>query len=493
MTKLEKANNYIKENMHKVNSRPDYHFTPEIGWLNDPNGFSYFQDKYHLFYQFYPYDTRWNDMHWGHATSKDLISWEYEKVALANDTIADANGCFSGSAIEKDNILYLIYTGMINPNMGFKANPNEIIQHQCLAWSEDGVNFSKHKNNPIISQFELPKGYMKADFRDPKVIEKNGIYYVVLVAKNEEGRGDILFYKSLDLIKWDYVSIIYKSRYEENMMFECPDLFTLNGKEIIIFSGMPCNENFEEKVGNTTEYIIGSLDFDKGIFDVEYRDILDYGHSFYAPQSMEDNNNKRIVIGWMKKWVNKTITIPEEFGWNGLMSLPRVLTLSEGKLIQKPFESINNYFENMVNYKNINIDKKINFDEIKSTCAYINFEIVSSNNNAITLNLFEKNEKSIKISFDLSNNQVIYNSIYDNMLETYNLENYFINKDKVKIEVYLDKYTIEVFLNSGEKVFSFTNFTPNKGTEISLESKELSTLLSLKKCDIENSFLNFPK
>jgi len=131
--------------------------------------------------------------------------------------------------------------------------------------------------------------------------------------------------------------------------------------------------------------------------------------------------------------------------------------------------------------------------EIKDTYAERESFARLNGNNVITLNLFEKNEKSIKISFDLSNNQVIYNSIYDNMLETYNLENYFINKDKVKIEVYLDKYTIEVFLNSGEKVFSFTNFTPNKGTEISLESKELSTLLSLKKCDIENSFLNFPK
>lgn len=484
MTKLEKANNYIKENIHKVNSRPSYHLTPEIGWLNDPNGFSYFNNKYHLFYQYYPYDVRWNDMHWGHATSKDLITWEYEKVAMSNDTIADANGCFSGSAIEKDKMLYLVYTGLLNPNMGFKANLNEVIQHQCLAYSKDGVNFSKYENNPIISKYDLPEGYMKSDFRDPKVIEKDGVYYVVLVAKNNEGRGEILLYKSIDLIKWDYISAIYKSKYEENMMFECPDLFTIDGKDVIIFSGMPCDDKFEEQVGNTTEYLVGTLDFEKGIFNVESRDILDYGHSFYAPQSMEDNNKRRITIGWMKKWVNRTITIPEEFGWNGLMSLPRELILSEGKLIQKPVESVNNYCENIVSYKNINIDKKINFDEIKSKSAYINFEIISSNNNVITLNLFEKNDKSIKLIFDLLENKVTYNSIYDNMLETYNLENYVINKDKVKIEVYLDKYTIEVFLNSGEKVFSFTNFTENKGIDISLESKNTATLLNLKKCDI---------
>ena len=241
MTRLEKANNYIKENIHKVNIRPLYHFTPELGWLNDPNGFSYYKGKYHLFYQFYPYDIKWNDMHWGHATSNDLIKWEYEPVALANDTIADANGCFSGSAIEKDGKLYLMYTGNINPNMGYEPNWDEMIQHQCLAVSEDGINFLKHKNNPIISEFDLPKGYKRADFRDPKVIEKDGIYYVVLVAKNEQGRGEVLLYKSLDLIKWDYVSAIYQTKFEENIMLECPDLFTLDEKDILILSVMPCD------------------------------------------------------------------------------------------------------------------------------------------------------------------------------------------------------------------------------------------------------------
>lgn len=484
MTKLEKANNYIKENINKIHSRPDYHFTPEIGWLNDPNGFSYYNKNYHLFYQFYPYDIKWNDMHWGHAISKDLITWEYEKVAMSNDTISDANGCFSGSAIEKDGKLYLLYTGLINPNMGFRDNPNEIIQHQCLAHSEDGINFTKYEKNPVISQYDLPEGYKRADFRDPKVIEKDGIYYVVMVAKNKEGRGDILLYKSNDLVKWNFLSAVYKSKHEENMMLECPDIFSLDGKEVIIFSGMPCDESFEGKVGNTTEYLVGSLDFEKGVFQIESRGIVDYGHSFYAPQSMEDMLGNRITIGWMKKWVNKTIQVPEEFGWNGMMSLPRVLSLKDGTLIQKPVESISNYFVNKIVYKNTKVHKETFIHEVEGHRLYLKLDVVAQEADMFTLNLFGKEDKAVKLNFDLAKNSVTYNSLYDNMTEKYDLGGYVINRDKINLELFLDKYTIELFLNHGEKVFSFTNFTKYKGDKISFESNKGAEIVYLEKQDI---------
>lgn len=484
MTKLEKANNYIKENIHKIEFRPNYHLTPEIGWLNDPNGFSYFKDKYHLFYQFYPYDTKWNDMHWGHATSKDLVTWDYEKVALANDTIADANGCFSGSAIEKDGELYLIYTGLVDPNMGFKGNKNEILQQQCLAYSADGINFTKYPNNPVISQYELPKGYNRADFRDPKVIEKDGVYYVVLAAKNIQNRGEILLYKSLDLIKWDFVSAIFQSKFEENMMTECPDLFTLDGKEVILFSRMPCEPAFENTVGNTTDYLIGSLDFETGIFEIESTGIIDYGHSFYAPQTMENKAKERIMIGWMKKWVNKTIITPEEFGWNGLMSLPRVLSISEGKLLQRPLEEINKYFANKVVYNNVSIHNELSLEDVNGSSIYFKLEINSDNDDVITVNLFKKDEKAIKLIFNLADNSFTYNSLYDDLVETYDLEDYTISKEILTLEIYLDLYTIEIFLNSGEKVFSFTNFTKGKGNEISFKSDKSAMISNFEKYDI---------
>ena len=472
MTRIEKANNYINENINKITTRPTFHLTPEIGWLNDPNGFSYYKGKYHLFYQFYPYDTKWNDMHWGHATSDDLIKWEYQPVALANDTIADANGCFSGSAIEKDGKLYLMYTGNINPNMAYAPDWSEMIQHQCLAASEDGINFVKHKNNPIISEFDLPRGYKRTDFRDPKVIEKDGTYYVVLVAKNELGRGDILLYKSLDLIKWNYVSAIYKTKFEENTMLECPDLFSLNGKDILIFSVMPCDPTYEEEVGNVTEYTVGTLNYETGEYIVESKDILDYGNSFYAPQTMEDNSKNRIMIGWMKKWVNKNLNPPEDLNWNGMMSIPRELKLINNSLIQVPVKSIKNYVFSTEKITRSNLEKELFLPTKDSSIFNFNCSLSTVLDDIISFNLFKAKDKTIKIEINLKNNTLSYFSDFDNLNEIYSINTKVLKQEQIILDIYIDKYSIELFLNDGEKVFSFTSFSKDKGTKFSLGSEK---------------------
>lgn len=485
MTKLEKANLYIKENSHKVNNRPKIHLTPEIGWINDPNGFVYYDGKYHLFYQHFPYETKWGDMHWGHATSDDLISWEYEKVALANDTLADASGCFSGSAIVKDDKMFLMYTGHIDPNLGFPSIQSEVLQQQCLAVSTDGINFTKHENNPVISQFNLPQGYKKSDFRDPKVLKKNGIYYVVIAVKNLENRGEIMLYKSSNLIEWSFVSSIYQSKYEENMMIECPDLFTIDGKDVIIFSGMPCDFTFEEEVGNTTEYLVGTMNFITGKYEVEYRGILDYGNSFYAPQSMENPLNKRIMIGWMKKWLTKKIVVPPEFLWSGMMSIPRELSLKDNLLIQNPINSIENYLKPIASYKNIEIRNKfvlenLNFENTRLEAFNLKGFIKLLKKESITISIFESFDNAIQIIINSKDNSITYISSYDNLTEQYFLDDYCLDSKDLSFDLYVDIYSIELFLNSGEKVFSFTNFSSNRGNGISMITDGNSILKQLE-------------
>lgn len=472
MNKLEKANKYIKENISSVKNRPSFHLTPEIGWINDPNGFCYYKGKYHLFYQFYPYDVRWNDMHWGHATSKDLISWSYEDVAMANDTLADANGCFSGSAIVKDEKLFLMYTGHLDPNLGFPPNFNEVLQQQCIAFSDDGINFTKYENNPVISQFDLPEGYRKSDFRDPKLIEKDGIYYVVIAVKNFEERGEILLYKSKDLYKWDFVSSIYQSKHEENMMIECPDLFTIEDKEIIIFSGMPCNPSYNESVGNTTEYLIGNLNFQTGEFTLDTKDILDYGNSFYAPQSMENLENERIVVGWMKKWLSSSIIVPKDYGWSGMMSLPRKLSINSNRLIQNPVLSIENYMVSKEEIKLSELNEEFIFHNESTNVFNFRCAINTDLKNSIVYKLFGKNDKSIKIVIDLLENTVTYISDFDNIKEVYNVSTKLLDNEQIVLDLYLDKYSMELFVNKGESVFSFTCFNEEKGSNFSLSSEK---------------------
>lgn len=160
---VERANDYIQENREKVNPRyrPAFHVAPPVGWMNDPNGFIYYQGEYHLFYQYYPYNSQWGPMHWGHTKSKDLIHWEELPVALAPDEWYDKDGCFSGSAIEKDGRLYLMYTGHVVEN-------DVVTQTQCIAVSDDGITFEKLASNPVIGAELLGDEGSIHDCRDPK-------------------------------------------------------------------------------------------------------------------------------------------------------------------------------------------------------------------------------------------------------------------------------------------------------------------------------------
>lgn len=199
---VEKANRFIAENKHLVNTqyKPEEHFSAEIGWINDPNGFVYFRGEYHLFYQFYPYDSVWGPMHWGHAKSKDLVTWEHLPVALAPDQDYDRNGCFSGSAIVKDDRLWLMYTGHIEEKTGVR-------QVQNMAFSDDGIHFEKIEQNPVATGTDLPDELIAADFRDPKLFEKDERYYSVVATKHKDNVGCIVLLGSDNLVEWQFESI----------------------------------------------------------------------------------------------------------------------------------------------------------------------------------------------------------------------------------------------------------------------------------------------
>ena len=182
---LQKARAYEAEHGAAISpaERPAYHMTPYVGWLNDPNGFSYYKGKYHQFYQYNPYDVRWAPMHWGHAVSTDLLHWEYLPCALAPDSPADNGpGRFSGSATEMDDGKQLLmYTSVVaekQPNGEMRD-----IQTQSIAIG-DGLNYEKPACNPVLTQKDLPEGFSKFDFRDPKIWrEADGTYSAVTVCR----------------------------------------------------------------------------------------------------------------------------------------------------------------------------------------------------------------------------------------------------------------------------------------------------------------------
>ena len=175
MTKLERANEYQEQHRITGDEKPVFHVTPPTGWMNDPNGFSIYQGKIHLFYQYHPYSDVWGPMHWGHYISEDFVKWKELPVALAPEADCDAAGCFSGSAIETEEGQALIYTGVVEKVL--KDGTKKMYQQQCLAIG-DGVHYRKIENNPVLSADMLPDGFSGEDFRDPKVWKEDAFYYM---------------------------------------------------------------------------------------------------------------------------------------------------------------------------------------------------------------------------------------------------------------------------------------------------------------------------
>ena len=325
---LEKANAFIASNSETVNPRyrPRFHATAPVGWINDPNGFFYDGAWYHLFYQHYPYEARWNDMHWGHWRTRDLAGWENMPVAMAPDQAYDESGCFSGSAVpDGRGGAHILYTGV---------SRNHTLQQQCYAHF-DGEKVTKGETNPVIPFELLPDGYRANDFRDPCLMRTENGYMAVMAAKSREG-GRLVSFSSPDMKTWKYENVFCVT---EGIMPECPDVLTVDGKTAVLYSCVEEKERLAER-GRPVLYALGSLSDDGSVFTPETWRRVDHGREFYAAQTCEGKGGEKVIIGWMASWDTEYPTVPLNHGWSGMMSLPRVLHRDGSRLNQKPAEGL---------------------------------------------------------------------------------------------------------------------------------------------------------
>lgn len=325
---IEKAQCEIdsKKNIVKNgNMRQHYHFMPQTGWLNDPNGLIYFKGKYHFFFQHNPYHGFWDSMHWGHAVSDDMLHWEYLPIALAPSEPYDNHqhgGCFSGSAIEHEGKLFLMFTGTTNEGKGFE-------QTQCIAYSEDGLHFEKYKGNPVLT---APEGIPTDQFRDPKVWKHEDTYYMVCGA-SRNNKGLALLYRSKDMFHWTFFNELAESRGEWGYMWECPDFYPLGDKYVLTFSPMGAGEH-------TAVYLVGDFDYETGRFNSHVNGEIDWGLDYYAPQSLLTPDGRRVMVGWsnewewMPAWKDWGPTYKE--GWCGSFNIPREVRMMEDGTLQFP-------------------------------------------------------------------------------------------------------------------------------------------------------------
>lgn len=294
------------------------HYKPPKGWINDPNGLVYFKGDYHIFYQHAPdFEVPWKEpMHWGHARTKDFLRWEELPVALYPDREYDKGGCWSGTAIVKDDTLYLFY-----------ASIDEKTQAQTVsaAYSSDGIHFEKYPGNPVIKHYPSAGG---PDFRDPAVCCIDNRYYCVMATGNPEDKaGRLLLYRSDNLLDWEYVDIM---REWENCKYtECPSFMQVEqGLCLLTASVCPLDKQHYFSV------MYGQ--FHDGKFDPEYSAEIDKGPDQYAGQVFRDPLGRNILISWIPGWSYNGYAQKDV----GCMSVPRELKLLNGKITGFPVKEV---------------------------------------------------------------------------------------------------------------------------------------------------------
>lgn len=293
-----------------------YHYKPKTGWMNDPNGLVYFNGYYHIFYQHSPnYEKPWNEpMHWGHARTKDFLKWEELPIALYPDKSYDKNGCWSGTAIVKEDTLYLFYASITE----------EDDQTVSVAYSKDGIIFEKYSNNPIIDHYPADGG---PDFRDPAVAYIDGKYYCVMATGHPETKtGRLLIYESENLLDWEYRGII--AEWEQSKYTECPSFIQTDDGVMLSVSVCPQEDNHYFNV------MYGS--FAKGIFETEISGNVDKGPDQYAGQIFKDHKGRCILMSWVPGWKYSGYAEKDV----GCMSVPRRIFTKDGKIYGYPVEEV---------------------------------------------------------------------------------------------------------------------------------------------------------
>lgn len=481
---LKKAREYEEDSKEIIANanRPVFHFSNPIGWMNDPNGFSEYKGEHHLFFQYHPYAAYWADMHWGHTKTRDFVKWEYLPAALAPDRTYDNSGVFSGSAIEDDEKQILIYTGVEEKTL--EDGQKKTIQNQCIAVG-DGMNYEKFSVNPVITSDLLPQGSSREDFRDPKLWKQDGRYYVVVGSRSSDGSGQIALFYSDDLRSWKFGSILDKSENKLGRMWECPDFFPLKEQYVLIISPQEMNAvELEFHNGNNAAFLVGAYDKDKMYFERERVQSIDYGLDFYAPQTMLTEDGRRVMIAWMQSWDNPMY--PAEQKWSGMMTFPRELWIKDKRVYQSPVKELENYRTDMVTYKNVLLEKEVNLPGVRGRSVELLLEIKAE----------EYGKSKIKLAADETcYSEIVYD--YEDGTLTFDRTHSGMKKDCIgtrsmaaesrngilKLRILVDYYSVEIFVNDGEKAMTSLIYTPENADGITFSGNG-KTSMDITKYDI---------
>lgn len=464
--------------------RPQFHFSPEEKWMNDPNGMVFFNDEYHLFYQYHPYGTTWGPMHWGHAVSKDLIHWEHLPVALYPD---EHGAIFSGSAVVDWNNT----TGFFDREPGLVAiftsadnypDSDRPRQRQSLAYSKDnGRTWVTYEGNPVLSDVTI------TDYRDPKVFwDEDTEKWVMVLATGQS----VTIYTSPNLKDWRFASEFGSTAGSHDGVWECPDLFKLpvdgdaNNEKWVMFVSIGDNPKLKE--GSRTQYFIGQFDGTTFVNDNSDETILwlDFGRDNYAGVSWSDipqHDGRRIYIGWMSNW-RYANQVPTE-SWRSAMTLPRELSLISTefgiRLVQQvvsEFDSIRKRSEKHQDFS-VESDLPVPFNML-SPLMEVAVEFENDNASSFGIEIQGAENEMTVICYDSGRNvlRVDRTNSGDNSFSesfaTVQEAALQLDSGKLKLQIIMDASSAEIFANDGKAAFTSLIFPANPYDKIQLYSNE---------------------
>ena len=482
---LEKARNYEAGKLAGTDpaTRPLFHIAAPAGWINDPNGFSVYDGRIHLFYQYNPYAREWGPMHWGHSVSTDMIHWEQLPAALAPDQEYDKIGCFSGSAIEADGKHVLVYTGVTKVKMEDQSEQER--QNQCIAFG-DGKDYVKYEKNPVVTGDMLPENCSRIDFRDPKIWKENDTYYLIVGSKDNQQIGQVVLCSSKDLKEWKFETILASNETGKiGTMWECPDFFPLGDKRVLICSPQNMKaEKYEFHNGHNSVYFAGDYDSETHSFVKKEPHPLDYGMDFYAPQTTELPDGRRIMIAWMKSW--DACVIPDSQDWQGMMTLPRELELKDGRIWQKPVREIEKYRKNLCKYERIEIVGETTLAGVEGRTIDLTVTLENGDFTTFSTKLAANDEYETNFTYHKECGMLEIDRTYCGVTKD------IVCVRKIKISdpdglktmrFILDRQSIELFINDGQQVATTAICTPQEAKGISFFS-DRKMWINVEKYDI---------
>lgn len=464
--------------------RPVFHHTPLYGWMNDPNGMFYKDGEWHLYYQLNPYGSKWQNMTWGHSSSKDLIHWEHQPIAIRQNALGTV---FSGSSVidhnntagfGKDAIIAL-YTSASTSQM------------QSLAYSNDNGNtFSIYNGNPILT--------LETEARDPNMFWNNETneWNLVLAHALEH---EILFFTSPDLKKWTLSSSFGKGEGCQDGVWECPDLFELpvqgtDLKKWVLIVNLNPGGPFG---GSATQYFIGDFDgktftADKNADGIIPTKWLDYGKDHYATVSWSDApSGRRVLIGWMSNWQYAADVPTLQF--RSANTLPRDISLFQdenGEIFAACSPSpellaLRGKISKSVNRTNIsNSSKNFTLPSANSSTCEILLDIDATKANQVNITLSNKNGEKSVIEYNREKHTLLFDRTRSGITDfstnfpAITVAPTFENSGKISLRIFIDRSSIEIFGNDGKTVMTNLVFPNSPYSNLKITSEGGKAVIS---------------